>query len=259
MDRLALDVEATERILTDFLRDECTKAGFSKAVVGLSGGIDSAVVCHLVATALGPEHVTAVMMPARSSSPASLADARIVAKATGVPSRIIEIGDMADGLLKMVPEASALRKGNVFARCRMIALYDVSAEVGGLVIGTSNKSERLLGYGTMFGDLACAINPIGELYKTQVRALAAHLGVAESVRTKAPSADLWEGQSDEEELGASYETFDRLLVRMIDDGLTEVQLVAEGFAADFVRDVDARIRANRFKGRMPVIATLDGR
>ena len=191
MKDLKLDLDATEETLVAFLRDEFADAGLSQAVVGLSGGIDSAVVCFLATRALGPGNVTGVMMPARSSSPGSLTDARLVAEATGVDCRTVEIGDMADGYLKAVPGASPLRRGNVFARCRMTVLYDVSAEVGGLVVGTSNRTELLLGYGTLFGDMASALNPIGDLYKTQVWGIGKRLGLPDSVIDKAPSADLW--------------------------------------------------------------------
>jgi NAD+ synthase len=254
-----LEPRTVERILVSFLREETRAAGLERAVLGLSGGIDSAVVCHLAATALGPENVTAVMMPAHSSSPESLADARLVAEATGVPARLVEIGDMAEAYLRGVPQAGALRRGNVFARCRMIVLYDVSAEVGGLVYGTSNKTELLLGYGTLFGDLASAVNPIGDLYKTHVRALADHLGVAEPVRRKPPTADLWEGQSDEQELGATYEELDALLFRLVDERVSPDRLIAEGFEEPFVRSVARRVRANQYKRRLPLIAKLTTR
>lgn len=255
----SLDASTVERILVSFLREECRTAGFDRAVLGLSGGIDSAVVCYLAARALGPDHVTAVMMPARSSSPASLADARRVVDATGVASRVVEIGDMAAGYLDKVPDAGPLRMGNVFARCRMIVLYDVSAELNALVLGTSNKTELLLGYGTLFGDLASAINPLGDLYKTYVRSLAAYLGVPKEILTKAPSADLWDGQSDEEDLGATYEEFDALLIQMIDERVSPDRLVEKGFDPAFVRSVAHRVRRNQFKRRPPILAKLGTR
>jgi len=254
-----LEAITVETILRSFLREECRSAGFERAVLGLSGGIDSAVVCFLAARALGPENVTAVMMPAHTSNPASLADAQAVVEATGVRSRVVPIGDMAEAYLGTVPDATPMRRGNVFARCRMIVLYDVSAEVGGLVLGTSNKTELLLGYGTIHGDLASAINPLGDLYKTQVRALARHLGVPDAIVTKPPSADLWEGQSDEQELGASYEQFDALLLQMIDERLLPERLVDLGFEAAFVRSVAARVRASQYKRRLPIIAKLSTR
>jgi NAD+ synthase len=254
-----LDAPTVERILVAFLRDELRAAGASEGVLGLSGGIDSAVVAFLAARALGPERVTGVLMPAASSDPSSLEDARLVAGATGIATRVVPIGDMAAGYLDRVPGASALRRGNVYARCRMIVLYDVSAELSALVLGTSNKTELLLGYGTLHGDLASAVNPIGDLYKTQVRLLAGHLGVPEGVRAKVPSADLWVGQSDEDELGATYDELDRLLLRLVDERVSPARLVEEGFDADFVRETARRVRASQYKRRPPVIAKLSAR
>ncbi len=254
-----LEAATVEKILLAFLREETRNAGFERLVLGLSGGIDSAVVCFLAARALSPENVTAVMMPAHASSPDSLVDAKLVVEATGVNVREVPIGDMAQTYLQTLPKPSAVRSGNVFARCRMIVLYDVSAEVGGLVVGTSNKTELLLGYGTLFGDLASAINPIGDLYKTQVQALAEHLGVPESVCIKPPSADLWEGQSDEEELGATYAQFDALLHQLVDERVSPDRLIDRGFDDAFVRSVMQRVRVNQYKRRLPLIAKLSVR
>jgi NAD+ synthase len=254
-----LECATVERILVSFLREECASAGFTRGVLGLSGGIDSAVVCFLAARALGPESVTAVMMPAPESSEDSVAHARLVSDATGVAVRTVPIGDMARGYLRDVPDATPVRRGNVYARCRMIVLYDVSAEVGGLVLGTSNKTELLLGYGTLFGDLASALNPVGDLYKTQVRALAEHLGVPEPVRTKPPSADLWVGQTDEKDLGAPYETLDAILERLVDERVSPDRLVELGVPAALVRSVNRRVRTNQYKRRLPLIAKISAR
>ena len=256
-----LDPATVERILTAFLREETAAAGLKRGVLGLSGGIDSAIVCFLAARALGPENVTAVMMPANSSSPESLADAELVAEATGVNTRVVPIGDMAEGYLNQLDreDVSPLRAGNVFARCRMIVLYDTSAEVNGLVYGTSNKTELLLGYGTLFGDMASAINPIGDLYKTHVWQLARHLGVPEPVITKPPTADLWQGQSDEDELGASYEELDALLFRLVDDRIPPRRLIEAGFDQTFVHQTARRVRLNQYKRRPPIIAKLTTR
>lgn len=259
MSPLELDAPTVEKILVSFLRAECGDAGFTKGVLGLSGGLDSAVVCVLAARALGPENVTAVMMPASVSNPDSLADAERVIAATGVQSRVVEISAMADGYLKDKPDADAVRRGNVYARCRMIVLYDVSAEVGGLVIGTSNKSELLLGYGTLHGDLASAINPIGDLYKTQVYALARHLDVPPEILDKPPSADLWEGQRDEDELGATYAELDDVLVQLVDRRVSPATLIEQGAPADFVKSVVRRVRVNQYKRRGPVIAKVSAR
>lgn len=255
----ALDASTVEKILVAFLREELRTAGVEKGVLGLSGGIDSAVVTYLAAKALGPANVTGVMMPAATSSPDSLEDAQAVVDGTGIHSRVVSIATMAAGYLDLVPDASVRRRGNVYARCRMTVLYDVSAELGALVIGTSNKTELLLGYGTLHGDLASAVNPIGDLYKTQVRHLAEHLDVPESVRKKIPSADLWAGQSDEAELGASYEDLDRLLLRLVDERVSPDRVIEEGFLAEFVRRTLARVRANQYKRRPPIIAKLSTR
>ncbi|MFN8177868.1 MAG: NAD+ synthase [bacterium] len=254
-----LDAVTVEKILVAFLRDELRAAGLEQGVLGLSGGIDSAVVAALAARALGPSNVTGVLMPAATSSADSLEDAQAVAAATGIHTRVVPIAAMAAGYLDQVPNASPLRRGNVYARCRMIVLYDLSAELGALVLGTSNKAELLLGYGTLHGDLASAINPIGDLYKTQVRLLAAHLDVPERVRTKAPSADLWVGQSDEADLGASYEDLDRLLSRLVDERVAPDRLIEEGFESGFVRRIARQVRVNQYKRRPPVIAKLSTR
>jgi len=256
---LAIDAPTLEKILSEFLRAETATAGTTRAVIGLSGGIDSAVVCALAARALGPENVTAVMMPTSVSSPASRGDAELLVKQLGVSARVVDVTAMADAYLSGVPDADVVRRGNVYARCRMIVLYDVSAEVGGLVIGTSNKTELLLGYGTLFGDLASAINPIGDLYKTQVRALAEHLDVPEPIRVKPPSADLWEGQSDEDELGSTYEELDAALVRLVDAREQPARLIEDGVPEDFVRGIVQRVRRNQYKRRTPLIAKVSSR
>ena len=255
----ALDAHTVEKILIGFLREELRSAGAERGVLGLSGGIDSAVVAYLAAAALGPENVTGVMMPAATSSPESLEHARLVAERTGIRTRLVPIAKMAAGYLDEVPGITAVRRGNVYSRCRMTVLYDISAEIGALVLGTSNKTELLLGYGTLHGDLASAVNPIGDLYKTQVRLLAEHLGVPQEICTKVPSADLRAGQSDEQEIGATYDDLDRLLLRLIDERVAPDRLVEEGFDADFVSTTSRRVRANQYKRRPPLIAKISTR
>lgn len=256
---LKLDNTLVEKVLVKFIKEEIASAGLSKAVVGLSGGVDSAVSCALAARALGPEHVLAVMIPYKSSSPDSLTDAKKVVELTGVRSEIADITTMAEPYFQDNDEIGKLRIGNVLARLRMIVLYDRSAREKALVVGASNKSEILLGYGTLFGDLASAINPIGDLYKTQVWELAKYLGLPESVIEKKPTADLWEGQTDEDELGFTYKEVDKLLYSMIDERRSDEELIAMNFPKNFISEVRELVRKNQFKRRMPVIAKISHR
>lgn len=246
-------------MMTRFLREEVAKAGFSRVVFGLSGGIDSAVAAYLAARAFPRDRILAVMMPYRTSSPASLADARSVAEDLGIPFEVVDITPMIDAFFAGEPGASALRRGNKMARERMSILYDRSAREGALVIGTSNKTELLLGYGTQFGDLASAVNPIGDLYKTQVRQVARYLGVPRPILDKPPSADLWQDQTDEKELGFTYDDVDRLLYFMIDERYSRDALIRGGFDAAFVDAVARRVRINQYKRRPPVICKLSSR
>jgi NAD+ synthase len=233
--------------------------GFEKVVVGLSGGVDSGLVAALSAEALGAENVLAISMPYRLSNPQSLADAQAVAKAFDFDLRVIEITPQIDAYFERFPDASDARRGNKMARERMTILYDVSFAEGALVAGTSNKTEILLGYSTVFGDQASALNPIGDLYKTQVWQLASYVGVPDQVISKAPSADLWEGQSDEQELGFTYAAVDRLLYNLVDRRHTQDDLVEMGHDRAFVDAVTHRIRVNQYKRRPPIIAKLSAR
>ena len=256
---LTINVELATEILTAFIHSETTRAGFQKAVVGVSGGIDSALSCVLAAKALGAQNVLAVRMPYRTSSPDTLEHAQLIIDQFGVQSITIPITDMADGLIERFPDMSNQRKGNIMARCRMIVLYDQSSLFNGLVVGTSNKTEILLGYSTLFGDSASAFNPLGDLYKTQVRQLAAALEIPAVIVKKAPSADLWANQTDEGELGFTYAEVDKLLYLMIDERYTPEECVEAGFASNFVNDVVKRIRRYHFKRVLPPIAKLGNR
>ncbi len=256
---LALNTDIVRRLLVDFLRDGCRNAGFQKAVLGLSGGVDSAVVACLAVEALGKENVLAVILPYRTSNPRSREDAEMVARGLGIALEVIDISPMVDAYLATAMDADRVRQGNVMARQRMIVLYDISSREKALVIGTSNKTEIMLGYGTIFGDLACALNPLGDLYKTQVWQLAGAMGVPEAIVQKKPSADLWEGQTDEGELGLTYARADQLLYAMIDERRSDAELMTLGFEREFIDRLRSLIRANQFKRRPPVIAKISHR
>lgn len=259
MEDLHLNTSIVEKVLVNFLKDEITTAGFQRCVLGLSGGIDSTVAAFLAARALGPDKVVGVMLPYKTSNPQSKADAELVAKDLGIRSETIEITPMVDPFLKSHKISDPIRRGNIMARQRMIVLYDVSNREQALVVGTSNKTEILLGYGTLFGDTACALNPLGDLYKTQVWQLAQSLGVPQSIINKNPSADLWEGQTDEGEFGFSYKDADRLLYHLIDERRSTADLMNMGFEENFILRVQSMVRKNQFKRRPPIIAKISNR
>jgi NAD+ synthase len=256
---LGINTTLARQILTGFVKSEITRTGFSKAVIGLSGGIDSALSCYLAAEALGPENVLAIRMPYKASSQESLDHAQLVIDALGVPSSTIPITPMVQPYLDENPGISSFRAGNIMARQRMIVLYDHSADFNGLVVGTSNKTEILLGYSTLFGDSACALNPIGDLYKTQIRQLSRALSVPDVIVSKPPTADLWLGQTDESELGFTYADVDPLLYLLVDERYTPQECVDVGFEEGFVNKVVDRIRRNQFKRILPPVAKLSHR
>ncbi len=256
---LTINTDGARQILAGFIKSEVTRMGFTRAIINLSGGLDSALSCALAAEALGPENVLALRLPYRTSSKDSLEHAQLVIDKLRVQSETFEITDMVDPLIHHDPKMSDKRKGNIMARARMIVMYDQSEVFKALPIGTSNKTEILLGYTTMWGDMASAINPLGDLYKTQVRQLACALGVPDAIVNKPPSADLWIGQTDEGELGFTYEEVDKLLFLIVDQRYSPQECVEEGFAEKFVNDVIVRIRRNQFKRMMPPIAKLSNR
>jgi len=256
---LTINTDLVRGILTSFIKSEITRIGLSRAVIGLSGGIDSAIVAYLAAEALGPQNVLCVRMPYKTSAQDSLDHAQLVIDDLGVQALTLPITDMADGLIAKQPEITNMRKGNIMARCRMIALYDQSEAFKGLVIGTGNKTEILLGYSTLFGDSACALNPIGDMYKTQIRQLSRAIGVPQPIIAKAPSADLWTGQTDEGELGFTYAEVDKLLYLLVDQRYSPDECIEAGFDEGFVRTVVKRIQRNHFKRVMPPIAKVTSR
>jgi len=247
------------RILTKFIADEVRKVGVERVVVGLSGGVDSAASALLAAEALGAANVLAIKMPYRTSSLESVSHADQVVARAGFTAMQVDITAQIDAYFERFPDADKTRRGNKMARERMTILYDHSARWKALVLGTSNKTELLLGYGTLHGDMASAINPIGDLYKTQVWALAAHIGVPDDIVQKQPSADLWSGQTDEAELGFGYRDVDALLYLMVDLRYSRAELQAAGFAAAFVQRVTDMVRSSQFKRRLPVIAKISNR
>ncbi len=255
----AIDPEDAARRCREFIREILGEAGKSRLVVGLSGGIDSAVSAGLAVRAVGAENVHGLLLPYATSAASSATDAAEVAGYLGIATETIPITPMADAFLADIPPDSKVRRGNVMARCRMIVLYDRSVALDALVLGTGNRTEALLGYTTLYGDNACALNPVGQLYKTEIRLLAAWLGLPRAVLDKAPSADLWAGQADEDELGFTYAEADNLLHEMIDRGRPPHELENMGFAGELVRKVGDRVRAMRFKRRLPPVAVMPGR
>lgn len=256
---LTINTDLARQILTGFIRSEITRMGYKHAVVNLSGGIDSALSCYLAAEALGPENVLAIRLPYKTSSADSLEHAQLVIDATGVQSITVPITDMADPLLNHFPEMDSVRRGNIMARLRMIVLYDQSVAFNALAVGTGNKTEILLGYTTLFGDSACAINPLGDLYKTQVRQLSRAMGVPEPILIKPPTADLWAGQTDEGELGFTYAEVDQLLYLLVDQRYNPADCVDAGFSEALVQAVVRRLQRNQFKRVLPPIAKLGNR
>ena len=256
---LSINTTLAREILAGFIKSEITRVGISHAVVGLSGGLDSALSCALAVEALGAENVLAVRMPYKASSRDSLDHAQLLIDQLGVPNKTIEITDMVEPLFKLDPQISKMRMGNIMARERMIVLFDQSEVFKGLVVGTSNKTEILLGYSTIYGDAASAMNPIGDLYKTQVRQLSRAMNIPAPIIDKAPSADLWEGQTDEYELGFTYEEVDKLLYLLVDERYTPEDCVAAGFGEPFVKAVVKLVRQNHFKRVLPPIAKVSNR
>ncbi len=255
--RLELNAELASKALTGFIADGNRSAGTEGMVLGLSGGVDSALSAALATRALGPERVHAFILPYRTSNPDSRADAEAVAAEFGFGTRVIDISALVDAYFDAdETEADNVRRGNLMARARMAILFDQAKKLGCLVLGTSNKTEILLGYSTIFGDNASSLNPLGDLYKQQVWQLSEHVGVPTQVVAKPPSADLWPGQTDEGELGIAYATADEVLYLMFNQGLSIDEVIDIGYAAETVRKIDSLERRNRYKRRLMLIARL---
>jgi NAD+ synthase len=256
---LAIDVAATLQILEGFIKTEVKRTGLHRVVLGLSGGIDSALAAYLAVRALGPSGVVGVLMPYRTSSASSVKDAEAVVGALGIVAERFEISELVDVFAAKAGNIGARRLGNVMARVRMLVLYDRSVEHDALVLGTSNKTELLLGYGTIHGDLASALNPLGDLYKTQVRELSRALAVPKAILDKAPSADLWPEQTDEADLGVSYDEVDRILALLVDARVSPGTIVGKGFRRETVLRIQKLLMRSQFKRRMPLIAKVSTR
>ncbi len=256
---LKINPKLVKELLVRFIQEETHKVGMSRVVVGLSGGVDSALSAALAVEALGKENVICVILPHKTSSKDSLSDAKLFAEKFGVRTEIFDITPATDAIIAREPNMDNVRKGNVFSRTRMIILYDTSARERALVLGTSNKTEMLLGYGTIFGDMAHAINPIGDLYKTQVWQLAEFVGVPEKIVKKKPSADLWAGQTDEQELGYTYEEIDKVLYLLVDQKMKIDEVISSGFGAKMVNDMHGKVIRSQFKRTPPIIAKVGHR
>jgi NAD+ synthase len=256
MKELQLDSSKAIKSLTEFIHKTVLDAGYRKVVLGLSGGVDSSLSAFLSVRALGSENVLALRLPYKTSSPESLEHAQLVIDQLGVESKTVEITTAVDGILANYPEATPVRRGNIMARVRMINIYDQSADFPGLVVGTGNKTESLLGYSTLHGDGAFDFNPLADLYKAQVRQIARDLDVPQVIIEKAPSADLWVGQTDEGELGYTYNDMDQLLYRLVELKLSPEDCVEEGFQREFVDAIVERVKRYRFKSTLPLAGSV---
>ncbi|HET9848037.1 MAG TPA: NAD+ synthase [Candidatus Dormibacteraeota bacterium] len=256
---LAINAELVKGILVGFIRNEVRKVGFERVILNLSGGVDSSLVAVLATEALGAQNVMALILPYKTSDPKSRTDALQMVAQLGLHHLEVDITPQIDAYFARFPEANQVRRGNKMARERMTIAYDQSLAWRALVIGTSNKTELLLGYGTIYGDTASAINPVGDLYKTQVWQLADAVGVPTAIVQKAPSADLWAGQSDETELGFQYRKVDQFLYYLVDRRYSVEELKRLGFEPAFIEDIIRRVRDNQYKRRLPLIAKLSSR
>jgi NAD+ synthase len=256
---MKINAPFVEKVLCAFIKEELAKFGYARGLIGLSGGVDSSVCACLAARALGPQNVLGVILPYRDSFVEDVRDAEEIARQLRIRSRVIDITPMVDAYFSRYPARDRVRIGNKMARERMSILYDLSARERGLILGTSNKTELLIGYGTIHGDMACAINPLGDLYKTQVRELAAHLGIPTNILKKRPTAGLWPGQTDEDEIGLTYAEVDRILFELIDERKPWKDVAAAGYATRSVKKIMALVKKAEYKRKMPPIAKISSR
>jgi NAD+ synthase len=248
-----------EKILTEFIKDELYKFNYKKGILGLSGGLDSTVCAFLAAKALKPTNVTALILPYGKSFSKDVEDAQEIAQLLSLKSKTIDISPMVDAYFSKYPTQNRIEKGNKMARERMSILYDFSSREKALILGTSNKTELLLGYGTIHGDMACAINPLGDMYKTQIKQLAQHLGVPDKIMKKTPSAGLWTGQTDEKELGLTYDEIDKILFQLVDKRMPKKEITASGFKKEAVEKIIRLIKNSEFKRKLPPIPKISSR
>jgi NAD+ synthase len=256
---LKINAAFVEKVLVRFIKEELSKFNFRKAVLGLSGGLDSATCAALAARALQPQNILALIMPYGKAFRKDARDAENLAAELGIISRTIDISPQVDAYFKAFPTADRVLRGNKMARERMSILYDFSAREKALVLGTSNKTELLIGYGTIHGDMACGINPLGDLYKTQIRQLAEHLGVPRTILKKIPTAGLWKGQTDEGDIGLTYAEIDMILFELVERRKSAQDVIKAGFPSAAVRKTAAMIRNSEFKRKLPPIAKLSPR
>lgn len=248
-----------EKILIKFIQEELSRFNYKKGILGLSGGLDSSVCAVIAAKALEPKNVIAMIMPCGDSFFEDVKDVRELVQLLGIHSKTIDISPMVDSYFARYPTDNRVLKGNKMARERMSILYDFSAREKALILGTSNKTELLLGYGTIHGDMACAINPLGDLFKTQIRQFAVYLGIPQRILKKEPTAGLWNGQTDEKELGLTYDKIDKILFQLVDKRKTKEEIVTLGFNKDDVEKIIKMIKNSEFKRKLPPIPKLSER
>lgn len=258
-ENMKINAPFVEKILTSFIKDELSKFNYKRGIFGLSGGLDSSVCALLAVKALKPGNVIGLIMSYGNNFAGDVKDAQELSQLLGIKSKTIDISPMIDAYFSKYPSKSRIAKGNKMARERMSILYDFSVREKALILGTSNKTELLLGYGTIHGDMACAINPLGDLYKTQIRQLAEHLGVPEKILKKAPSAGLWTGQTDEKEIGISYDEMDKILYQLVDKRTPKREMITSGFKKEDIEKMINLIKNSEFKRHLPPIPKISSR